>query len=77
MAGRSAVAKVTAAFRERLWPGTTVKWNQANGQACVLVQRDGAVVGLATIHASDAGIDQVMWMMNPEKLGATARGPAT
>jgi RNA polymerase sigma-70 factor (ECF subfamily) len=43
---------------------------EANGQACMLMSRDGAVVALATIGASAQGIDQILWMMRPSKLAA-------
>lgn len=72
--GRAAVAKFTAGVRSRLWIDTTVSWVEANGQACVLVQRDGIAIGLGTVHGSELGIDHVVWVMTPEKIAAIARG---
>jgi RNA polymerase sigma-70 factor (ECF subfamily) len=36
----------------------------------VLLRRDGALIAVITISASAEGIDQLMWMINPGKLGA-------
>jgi hypothetical protein len=36
----------------------------------MLMWRDGAVVAIATIHASEHGIAQIMWIMRPSKLAA-------
>jgi RNA polymerase sigma factor (sigma-70 family) len=35
-------------------------------------RRDGAVFGVLTVNATVEGIDQVMWMFNPEKIGAVS-----
>lgn len=34
--------------------------------------RDGAVYGLLTVSASAEGIDQVLWVVAPEKIAAVA-----
>lgn len=51
----------------------TLAWIEANGQASVLISRDGAVGALTTLSASTQGIDQLMWMMRPSKLAALSR----
>jgi hypothetical protein len=51
----------------------TVEWIEANGQAAVLILRDGSVVALATVNASEKGIDQILWIMRPSKLNAVLR----
>jgi len=38
--------------------GVTIKWIETNGQAGALVLRNGAVIGLATIEASEEGISE-------------------
>jgi RNA polymerase sigma-70 factor (ECF subfamily) len=68
--GRMRVANFTAGFASRFWPGTTTTWVEANGQTGVLVERGGTAVALLSITASTEGIDQILWMMNPEKLNA-------
>jgi RNA polymerase sigma-70 factor (ECF subfamily) len=70
--GRDRVATFITAFASHFWTGTTLAWGEANGQASVLISRDGAAVALATIDASAQGIDQILWMMNPAKLAAIA-----
>ncbi|WP_248965104.1 RNA polymerase sigma-70 factor [Sphaerisporangium perillae] len=69
VAGRTRVAKFVAAFAPRFWPGATIAWVEANGRPGVLVSHGEAVAALVTISASAEGIDQIMWVMNPAKLG--------
>jgi len=66
--GRSVVAKFLTAFAPRFWPGTAVTWIEANGQLSVLISRDDDVVALLTVTATAKGIDQLMWVMSPDKL---------
>ena len=78
VAGGSRVAKYIRAFASRFWVGVEVSWASMNGQASALLSRDGQVFAVLTVNASEQGIDQVMWMMNPAKLTAvsTRPGPA-
>jgi RNA polymerase sigma-70 factor (TIGR02957 family) len=75
VSGRERVAKFIASFASHFWTGMTLAWVETNGQASVLMSRDGAPVALATVSASAQGIDQIMWIMRPSKLAAisTAR----
>jgi RNA polymerase sigma-70 factor (ECF subfamily) len=66
--GRSRVATFVTAFASHFWAGTTLRWVEANGQASVLVSRDDKVLVLVTIEASADGIEQILWVMNPDKL---------
>jgi RNA polymerase sigma-70 factor (TIGR02957 family) len=66
--GRDRVAKYIAAFADRFWAGMAVDHAAINGEDALLLRRDGTVVAVLTITASDAGIDSVSWLMNPEKL---------
>lgn len=68
LSGRDRVAKFIAAVSSHFWTGVTVSLVKANGQACMLISRDGAAVALATIDASERGIEQIMWIMRPSKL---------
>jgi len=74
VSGRERVAKFIAAA-SHFWKGVTLAWVETNGQAALLVSRDGVPVALTTIDASAQGIDQIMWIMRPSKLAAmsTAR----
>lgn len=68
VSGRERVAKFIAAFASHFWIGITLRWIETNGQASVLLSRDGVPVALATIDASVQGIDQIMWILRPSKL---------
>jgi hypothetical protein len=43
---------------------------EANGEGSALLSRDGVAFAVVTVAASAEGIDQVLWMRNPEKLAA-------
>lgn len=67
--GRDHVSKYIKAFASRFWEGVSVAPVTVNGQASVRLSRDGLTFAVVTITASAEGIDQVLWMMNPGKLG--------
>jgi len=66
--GRDRVAKFISAVSSHFWTGMTISFVEANGQGCMLMSRDGAAVALATIDASERGIEQILWIMRPSKL---------
>lgn len=67
--GRVTVAKFVRAFHTHFWAGVTVTETQTNGQPSVLLSKDGDTFAVLAVVTSDQGIDQVLWMMNPDKLG--------
>jgi len=71
--GRERVATFIAAVSTWLWKGVTVSWAEVNGQAAVLLSRDGVPVTLGAIDASAEGIHEIMWFLRPSKIGAIAR----
>ncbi|MFI7610424.1 RNA polymerase sigma-70 factor [Nonomuraea terrae] len=71
--GATRVAKVIKAFAVPFWAGVEVDWADTNGQASALLRRDGQVFAVITVTASEQGIDQVLWMMNPVKITAVSR----
>ncbi|AYF97178.1 RNA polymerase sigma-70 factor [Protaetiibacter intestinalis] len=72
VAGRETVAKFVRAFQSHFWNGIDVVEAEANGQPTVVLSRgDDTIAVLALTTASD-GIRQLLWMMNPQKLGAVA-----
>jgi RNA polymerase sigma-70 factor (ECF subfamily) len=73
VSGRKRVATFIASFAGHFWKGVTLAWVETNGQAAVLISRDGVPVALATVDASAQGIDQIMWIMRPSKLAAIAK----
>ena len=70
--GRERVAKFVAAFSRHFWRGKRIDWVEINGQPSVVLSRDGADFTVVTASASAEGIDQLLWMMNPEKLAGVA-----
>lgn len=66
--GRTHVSRYLAAFAPRFWPGLRTHWIEANGKPAALVTSDGHAVVLVSVEATEQGIDQVMWVMNPDKL---------
>jgi RNA polymerase sigma-70 factor (TIGR02957 family) len=68
--GRKQVAKFIAAFASFFWEKTTIAPREINGQPAVLITRGDDVVAVAAIEASAEGIDQIFWLMNPDKLRA-------
>src|SRR5246127_793751 len=73
VSGRERVAKFIAAFSSHFWKGVTLSWIDANGQASILMSRNGEPSGLVSIDASEQGIDQIIWIMRPSKLSAIAK----
>jgi RNA polymerase sigma-70 factor (TIGR02957 family) len=74
VSGRAVVAKFIHAFAPRFWPGATALAIDVNGEPAVALLRDGAVFCVVTVTSGTDGIDQLLWMMNPEKLSAVAIG---
>jgi RNA polymerase sigma-70 factor (ECF subfamily) len=68
--GVTRVARFLATAAKRFWVGVDVAWVTTNGQTSAVLRRDGTTVAVLTVSASAEGIDQVLWMMNPEKITA-------
>jgi RNA polymerase sigma-70 factor (TIGR02957 family) len=70
--GRTRVATFVNAISTWCWKGVTLDWVEINGQAAVLVSGNDAP-WLATIDASEQGINEIMWFLRPSKLAAIPR----
>ena len=70
--GAAVVAKFVAAFSAWFWEGVDVQWVTANGRTGAILRRGDTPLGLVTVVASEDGIDQVLWIMNLEKIAALA-----
>jgi RNA polymerase sigma-70 factor (TIGR02957 family) len=68
VAGRTRVAKFVSAFSSHFWKDVDLRWIETNGQASVVISRDGVAFTVVTVTASAEGIDQLLWMMNPAKI---------
>ena len=64
--GAQGVARFMAAM-SWFWEGVETRFATVNGQTCVVLLAEGTVYGLLAIDASADGIDQLLWMVNPEK----------
>ncbi|GCD99186.1 RNA polymerase sigma-70 factor [Embleya hyalina] len=73
--GRLHVSRYLVAFAPRFWPGSEVRWVEANGRPAVVVSSGGEVVALLSVDVSAEGIDRIMWMMNPAKLSPYVASP--
>ncbi|WP_406036243.1 RNA polymerase sigma-70 factor [Nocardioides sp. NBC_00163] len=75
LVGAERVAKFLKAISTWFWDGVEVRWTTTNGQASAVLVRDGSAYGLVTVDATAEGIDQVLWLVNPEKnKGVSAAG---
>jgi RNA polymerase sigma-70 factor (ECF subfamily) len=72
LAGAGRVAKFIAAFSTWYWSGVEVRYITTNGQAGAVMTKDGKVQGVVALSASADGIEQLLWMMNPDKSAAMA-----
>lgn len=72
--GRERVAKFVRAFHTHFWDGVEITDADTNGQPSVVLSREGTTFAVITLVSGARGIDQVLWMMNPQKLaGVTSR----
>ena len=75
LVGAERVAKFLKAISTWFWDGVEVRWTTTNGQTSAVLVRDGSAYGLVTVDATAEGIDQVLWLVNPEKnKGVSAAG---
>jgi RNA polymerase sigma factor (sigma-70 family) len=70
---RERVVNYIGAVGPYLWSGLTLEWIETNGQASVLMLRNGTAIGLATVEASEEGISRILLLMRPSKLAAISR----
>lgn len=70
--GRAHIAAFVVGNR-RHWVGTRTEWVEANGRPGVLISTGDTPSALLTISASDDGIHQIQWLINPMKLAAFSR----
>ncbi|ONI92767.1 RNA polymerase subunit sigma-24 [Saccharothrix sp. ALI-22-I] len=70
--GVPAVAQFMDAISTWFWDDLDVRWVSANGQTSAVLRRNGAEFGVLTVSATTEGIDQVLWLLNPEKITAVS-----
>jgi RNA polymerase sigma-70 factor (ECF subfamily) len=69
------IARFLATISEWFWNGVDIEFVTMNGQTSAVLRKDGTVLGVLAIGASAAGIEQVFWVLNPEKLSQIADPP--
>lgn len=67
--GRRRVATFVAAFAHHFWIGKSIGWVEVNGQPAATLIEDGEVTTVITVTTSADGIEQLLWVMSPQKLG--------
>jgi len=72
VAGATRVAKFVTAFAATFWVGVEVQPMEANGGPAYLVLRDGVPLVLLSVAATAEGIEQLLWIMSPDKLSRIA-----
>ena len=70
--GAARVAKFLAAISAWFWDDIDVRWATTNGRTSAVLRRAGTVYGVLTVSASADGIDQVLWIVTPEKIAAVS-----
>ncbi|MCM4076092.1 RNA polymerase sigma-70 factor [Paractinoplanes hotanensis] len=70
--GAARVAKYVAAFSAWWWEGVEVRFITANGRPSAVLERGDETLAVLTVDASEDGIEQVLWMMNPQKIAAVS-----
>ena len=71
IAGRERVAKALVGLAAKFWQGVTFVALDANGQPALFVHREGEPVVMASITASEAGMEQIFFVANPAKMVVT------
>lgn len=70
--GRRRVATFVAAFARHFWERKSIGWVEVNGQPAVTLAEDDEITTMVTVTTSAEGIDQLLWVMSPDKLGHVA-----
>lgn len=74
--GRNKVARVLSSFADAFWAGITTRPIEVNGTEGMAMERDGELVGVLSVTASDEGLHELMWQLNPEKIDPLRRARA-
>ena len=68
--GAQSLAKIISGWAPSFWAGAEMTFVEANGLPAVRLRKDDDTYAVITVSASDEGIDQVLWLVNPQKLKA-------
>lgn len=70
MVGPVRVARFFATISTWFREGIDVSWVTANGQTSAVLSKDGATYSVISVVASPDGIENILWMVNPDKMTA-------
>ena len=73
--GARRVARFLTTISAWFWDGITITWATTNGQAAAVLRRGQDLYGVLTVTGSDDGVEQILWIVNPAKLGPWLSGP--
>ncbi|WP_394618080.1 RNA polymerase sigma-70 factor [Lentzea sp. JNUCC 0626] len=68
--GAESLAKIISGWAPTFWAGAEMAFVEANGQSAVRLSNAEGAFAVITVTASAEGIDQVLWLVNPDKLAA-------
>lgn len=68
--GAASLAKIISGWAPSFWAGAEASFVEANGLSAVRLRKADGTCAVITVSASADGIDQVLWLVNPSKLGA-------
>ncbi|MBL7258804.1 RNA polymerase sigma-70 factor [Paractinoplanes lichenicola] len=68
--GANKVARFIAGFSSFWWDGIEPRFVVVNGRPAAVLQTGDEIKAVLTLTASDDGIDQLLWIMNQEKVAA-------
>ncbi|GAA0591696.1 sigma-70 family RNA polymerase sigma factor [Kribbella sandramycini] len=66
--GAATVAAAVVGFASKVWRDVSAEPVTVNGQYALRLRQQGAVFAVLSIDASDDGITQVLWQVNPAKI---------
>jgi RNA polymerase sigma-70 factor (TIGR02957 family) len=70
LVGADRIARFLLAIADWFWEGVEVDWATVNGRPAAVLRRDGGVYAVVAVDASEEAIDQVLWIVNPDKTTA-------
>jgi RNA polymerase sigma-70 factor (TIGR02957 family) len=68
--GAASLAKIVSGWAPSFWAGAEADYVEVNGLSAIRLRKDGNTYAVITLTATAAGVDQLMWLLNPEKLTA-------
>lgn len=68
--GAASLAKIVSGWAPSFWSGAQADYVEVNGLSAIRLRKDEHTYAVITLTASADGIDQLMWLLNPEKLKA-------